>query len=169
MKKLSEKICPDKSERDSLSRYYFKFVELRTIHNSEGYGDSPRLAEGFTERLCRELFELEVPVKNKREFDLIGTEDSSIRVEVKATSGDNHTTTYNPRSKFSHMIWVYIPASIGTLTITIMAPPKAVTDISKSGRKTLSLKKLKNEVPHVEHFYQISKKHPFIKKLKTKK
>jgi hypothetical protein len=82
--------------------YYKLLKELIDKHIEFGYGKSTRLSEGFTENLCRYLFDL-YTIKD-RKYDAV---DSNNRlVEIKSTCNGIGTTTISTKSEFDYLLWL---------------------------------------------------------------
>jgi hypothetical protein len=114
--------------REGLIDYYFLFRRLVDMHRSLGYGTAPRLSEGFTERLCGYLYNLEKPLDVGREYDLYDP-ISRNKIEVKATSDDYGSTTINPHAKFDLLYWVNFRLDLNCLWIRKIEYQKLIENL----------------------------------------
>ena len=116
--------------------YYKKFKELANKHKQLGFGNSPRLAEGFTESLCRYICKL-YKVKG-RDYDAIDNKGNN--VEIKATTSKSGTVTVNSEVEFDYLLWMYFDLDNDELSIYKLNYDsfKSKFDIT-SGRITVNL------------------------------
>ncbi len=102
--------------QSDLVKYYFKYEELVLLHRELGFGKAPRTSEGFTESICCNLFGHTRAVEVQREYDLYDPQSDS-KIEVKATTETDGSTTINPNSVFDYLYWVIFLLDQDTITI----------------------------------------------------
>lgn len=90
-----------------LVEYYSKYLELIELHRRLNFGTAPRSSEGLTESICAQLYTLTKPIGVHREYDLIDMA-KGIKIEVKATTGSNGSTTMNPNAGFDYLYWMVL-------------------------------------------------------------
>lgn len=93
--------------------YYKLFKSLAEKHKKLGFGQSPRLSEGFTENLCRYLYGL-YKIKG-RIYDAIDGKGCS--VEIKATTSIKGTVSINSDVEFDYLLWMYFDLDHDKLSI----------------------------------------------------
>lgn len=103
-------------KQSDLVRYYFKYKELVLLHRELGFGKAPRSSEGFTETICCNLFGHIRAEGVDRKYDL-RDQHSGTRIEVKATTEAEGSTTINPNSVFDYLYWVIFLLDQDTITI----------------------------------------------------
>lgn len=89
-----------------LAKYFFLYKELSKLHKDFEFGETPHSSAGFTEKLCCYLLGLEKAEGVKREYDLYNPNNKDETFEVKGTTSPEGTTTINPFSKFTFLLWV---------------------------------------------------------------
>lgn len=122
--------------------YYRLFKALAKKHRDLGFGKSPRLAEGFTENLCRYLFKL-YKIKG-RDYDAI--DNTGNNVEIKATTSEKGTVTINSDVEFDYLLWMHFDIDNDNLSIYKM-PYSYFKEKFKLtyGRITIDLNSFKNK------------------------
>lgn len=141
--------------------YYKKFKELAYKHKELGFGNSPRLAEGFTESLCRYIRKL-YKVKG-REYDAIDNKGNN--VEIKATTSKSGTVTINSDVEFDYLLWMYFDLDNDELLIYKLNYDSFKSRFdTTSGRITVNLSSF-NEIKKEQKFKLIGNK---IKEIKLK-
>lgn len=93
---------------EKIIHYFHLFKQLRKAHIEYGFGNSPRLSEGFTENICCHLYGFERAKKVKRKYDVIDHKNG-LKVEVKGfAEKGKFSTSINPKSFFDVMLIVAI-------------------------------------------------------------
>ena len=87
---------------DKFIRYYLMYIELQQLHVEYGFGNAPNLPRGFTENLCRAIFNISA-VKDVT-FD--GKDSEGRAVEIKATTDKYGKTTINGGVRFDYLLWI---------------------------------------------------------------
>lgn len=82
--------------------YYKALKTLIIKHRELGYGKSTRLSEGFTESLCRYMFQLYTITGKK--YDAIDSNDKL--VEIKSTYDSNGNTTISTSAEWDYLLWM---------------------------------------------------------------
>lgn len=103
-------------KQSDLVKYYFKYKELVLLHRELGFGKAPRSSEGFTESICCNLFGHIRAEDVDRKYDLRDPH-SGAKIEVKATTESDGSTTINPNSVFDYLYWVIFLLDQDTITI----------------------------------------------------
>jgi hypothetical protein len=103
-------------KQSDLVKYYFKYKELVLLHRELGFGKAPRSSEGFTESICCNLFGHIRATEVQRKYDLRDPSSGS-KIEVKATTETDGSTTINPNSVFDYLYWVVFLLDQDTITI----------------------------------------------------
>lgn len=136
--------------------YYYKYRELVTLHREFGFGTAPRLSEGFTECLCKNLFGFEKVSGVNREYDLLNPLNNHC-IEVKATTEDSGSTTINPYAKFDVLYWISFRIDFNGLWVREI-PYENFDEIhrleSKSKRMNIQLKQFIKK-DHPKKIYKI--------------
>ena len=122
-------------EKDFID-YYNIFKQLSNKHKALGFGQSPRLSEGFTENLCRYILNL-YKIKG-RDYDAI--DNLGKKIEIKATTSERGTVTINSDVEFDYLLWMYFDLAQDKLSIYKIEYRefKSKFDVS-SGRITINL------------------------------
>ena len=129
--------------------YFFALKAVWSLHQEYGFGESPDLPSGFSESLCKSLFNLDE--SDSREQDAIC---SSGTVEIKATGSHEGKTTMSKSSNFDNLIWMFFDFKNDLLKVYKL--PRSLFELDgSSGRKSIRLATLvkKNQVePQIYRF-----------------
>ncbi len=119
---------------DSLySDYYFALKQVWVLHRENNFGKSPDIPSGFSESLCKHLFNLEDT--NTRDNDARNTEGT---IEIKATGTHEGKTTISRVNHFHTLIWLFIDFE-NDLVRTYKIPYEIFDLDGKQGRKSIRL------------------------------
>jgi len=83
----------------NFSTYFFALKKVWELHTKLGFGETPNIPSGFSERLCRHLFKL--PNPTNRVFD------AGNNTEIKATGSVYGRSTISNSANFSVLYWLY--------------------------------------------------------------
>lgn len=129
--------------------YFFALKVVWSLHQEYGFGESPDLPSGFSESLCKSLFNLDE--SDSREQDAVC---SSGTVEIKATGTHEGKTTMSKSSSFDNLIWMFFDFKNDLLKVYHL--PRSFFELDGSpGRKSVrlaSLVKKYNVEPRIYSF-----------------
>lgn len=91
--------------KDFFVKYLEYLINLNNLHSSEWKERTLITPTLLSEGVCKFLLNLEDRVKGAKDHD---AQLDGEKYEIKATSDEQGTTTYNPASKVDKMIWVFL-------------------------------------------------------------
>ena len=130
--------------------YYFSLKNVWQLHVRNNFGKSPDIPSGFSESLCRHLFDLD---KTNTINDASNSEDE---IEIKATGTHEGKTTISRSNDFKFLIWMYFDFNKDELKTYKLS--RHMFDLDKGiGRKSIRLRTIiKNNTidPEIFKFIQ---------------
>ena len=91
-------------DKDFYIKYLAALLELNKMHSGKWEGRSLITPTLISEELCKYLLNLEDREIGAKDHDAI---KDSIKYEIKATSDERGTTTFNPNANVDYCIWIF--------------------------------------------------------------
>jgi len=129
--------------------YYNQFKELYKLHVKLNFGRAPDMPSGFSEKLCRKIFDLEK--SDSKDYDAIDL--SKNKIEIKATSSISGQTTIKTKMHFDNLYWMDFDLENYDLFVSIL-PKKLFNSYESSlkDRESISLKLIRDNNKNVEKY-----------------
>lgn len=92
-------------EKSLTRKYIRKLISLNKLHKKiygNAHIDVPVL---LSESLCKFILKLKDKEEKDKSYDAV--DNSGLKYEIKATSGKEGKTTYNPHSKVDFLVWMF--------------------------------------------------------------
>lgn len=121
------------------SSYYFALKNLWVLHRINNFGNSPDIPSGYSESLCKYLFNLEDTAT--REND---AQSSVGAIEIKATGTHEGKTTISKSNHFETLIWLFFDFG-NDLVKTYKIPYGKFNLDGSEGRKSIRLLTIVND------------------------
>lgn len=83
--------------------YFFALKTVYSLHKKCNFGKSPDIPSGYSESLCRSLFNLSTTDTRKND----AKKSNGDLVEIKATGTKEGKTTISTTGEFKELIWLY--------------------------------------------------------------
>ena len=84
--------------------YLNYLIKLNTLHSHEWNGRSLITPTLLSEELCKQLLNLEDRDKGVKDYD---AKKDGKKYEIKATSDEKGTTTFNPKATVDYCVWIF--------------------------------------------------------------
>jgi len=122
------------------------------VHKKYSFGKSPDIPSGYSESLCRSLFNLSTTDTRKND----AKKSNGDLIEIKATGTEEGKTTISTKGVFTELIWLYFDFENNLLKTYTIEKEKLEID-SKKDRKSIRLKTIveKNNIDSVDFTFNL--------------